>query len=185
MDHLPIVRYEGLSTPQSLILSSAHKPKSLIEADSAQGSIVLARGRGYWWRGHWHFIVKWIRAGSQAQMHVILDKVRVYRKRNISWSWCGFLKVIIHDGGGFCADSFSWRHLYYLATYLCCASKPSKCTSSLDWTLIELWLGFLVGCPMWGEQKSVHVSSRKGNAALWYLSKSYFLNVPMYMICLQ
>lgn len=48
MDHLPIVRYEGLSTPQSLILSSAHKPKSLIEADSAQGSIVLARGRGYW-----------------------------------------------------------------------------------------------------------------------------------------
>lgn len=48
MDHFPIVRYEGLATLQSLILLSAHKPKSLIEADSVQGSLVLARGRGYW-----------------------------------------------------------------------------------------------------------------------------------------
>lgn len=42
MDHLPIVRFEGLFTLQSLILSRAHKPKSLSEAEST-GSIVLAR----------------------------------------------------------------------------------------------------------------------------------------------
>lgn len=48
MNRFPMVRYEGLSTRQSLILSSAHKPKSLIEADNVQGSKVLARGRGYW-----------------------------------------------------------------------------------------------------------------------------------------